>query len=124
MKLILAQPATSRFQWELEVLLTNVRQFTDSEIILLFTENDFTVPMHFRKKPGVSVFVYDDPHLDYLPANRPYLLWHYFKEHPEAEKEEYFYIDSDIIFREWIDFATLGIKANKVVGSTCDHYKE
>jgi hypothetical protein len=123
-KLILAQPAIQRFQWELDVLLTNIRQFTDMEVILLFTEKDFTVPMFFRKKYGCSVFTFTDRREDtsYIPSVRPYLLWQYFREHPEAASETYFYIDSDIIFREWIDFATLGLAPDKVVGSTCDGY--
>lgn len=104
------------------MLLTNIRQFTSDEVILLFVENDFTVPSYFRKKEGVSVFVYDNPREEYVAANRPYLLWQYFKENPAAEKESYFYIDSDVIFREWIDCATLGLSANKVVGSDCSGY--
>lgn len=124
MKLILAQPAIQRFQWELEVLLTNIRQFTDMEVILLFKEQDFTVPIFFRKKYGCSVFVYTDTRLDttYIPSIRPWLLWQFFKQYPEAESETYFYIDSDIIFREWIDFATLGFTPDNVVGSSCDGY--
>lgn len=122
MKLLLAQPAIPRFQWELEVLLCNIRKFTDIEVVMLFAENVFTVPMHFRKKRGVSVFVYPNTHEEYVAANRPYLLWQYFKENPGAEKETYFYIDSDIIFREWINCATLNLGTNKVVGSDCSGY--
>jgi hypothetical protein len=123
-KLILAQPAIPRFQWELEVLLTNIRQFTDMEVILLFTEHDFTVPMYFRKEPGCSVFVYTDTRddKDYIPSIRPWLLWQYFKQNPEAQDDTYFYIDSDIIFREWVDFATLGSDEKTIVGSSCNGY--
>lgn len=122
MKLLLAQPATLRFQWELEVLVTNIRQFTEMEIVLLFTENDFTVPLWFINRYGCSVFIYEHPHDDYVASVRPYLLSKYFKDNPEAQDETYFYIDSDIIFREWIDFATLGFDKKTIVGSTCDKY--
>lgn len=123
MKLILAQPATSRFQWELDVLLANIRQFTDAEVVLLFTEHDFTVPMHFRSA-GCSVFVYQDTRDDmgYIPSVRPWLLWQYFEQNPAEQNELYFYIDSDIIFREWIDCATLDLTGEKVYGATCDGY--
>lgn len=124
MKLILCQPATPRFQWELDVLLTNIRQFTDLEVVLLFTEKDFTVPIHFRNKWGCSVFCYDDKREDgrYIAAVRPWLLWQYFRDHPEAEQETYLYIDSDIIFREWIDEKSFDLDPNKLYGGDCDSY--
>lgn len=124
MKLILCQPAIPRFQWELDVLLTNIRQFTDMEVVLLFTEHDFTVPSHFRKKWGASVFVYTDRREDtsYIPSVRPWLLWQYFRDNPQAADETYFYIDSDIIFREWPDFATFDLSEKTVSGATCDSY--
>lgn len=105
------------------MLLANVRQFTDIEVVLLFSEHDFTVPMHFRER-GCSVFVYEDRRDDtgYIPSIRPYLLWQYLREDPAREQETYFYIDSDIIFREWIDCATLGADEGNVIGSTCDGY--
>lgn len=102
------------------MLLSNVRQFTDMEVVLLFAENDFTVPNHFRKRAGCSVFVYPNRHETYLPAIRPYLLWQYLKEDPAREQEQYFYIDSDIIFREWP--ALPGQSAGMVQGANCDSY--
>lgn len=124
MKLLLAQPAIPRFRWELEVLLFNIRKFTDIEVVLLFSEKDFTVPSWFRDQPGCSVFVYTDRREDtgYIPSIRPYLLWQYLAEDSSREQETYFYVDSDIIFREWIDFATLGLNEQTVVGSHCGSY--
>lgn len=124
MKLILAQPANLRFQWELEVLLTNIRQFTDIEVILLFKEKNFAVPLYLRDKYGCSIFVYPDRRDDttYIPSIRPYLWSRYLREHPEAENETYLYIDSDIIFREWPDFATLDLAPNRWFGSDCSGY--
>lgn len=106
------------------MLLTNIRQFTDMEVVLLFTEHDFTVPAHFRRMSGCSVFVYTDRRDDtgYIPSVRPWLLWQYLVEDPARERETYFYIDSDIIFREWPDFATFGFGEKKVVGSDCSSY--
>lgn len=124
MKILLAQPAIPRFQWELDVLLTNIRQFTDMEVILLFSEHDFTVPIHFREMWGASVFTYTDSRDDtsYIPSIRPWLLWQYFEQNPEAENETYLYIDSDIIFREWLDFATSGLDDKQVLGADCSGY--
>lgn len=94
------------------------------EVVLLFTEHDFTVPNYFRKKYGCGVFTYTDTRDDtsYIPSVRPWLLWQYFKQNPEAENDTYFYIDSDIIFREMPHFATLGFDEKTIVGSTCDGY--
>lgn len=124
MKMILCQPANLRFQWELEVLLTNIRQFTDMEVVLLFKQKQFTVPIYLRDKYGCSVFVYPDhrDQSDYIPSIRPYLLWQYFQQFPEAEAEEWFYIDSDIIFREWPDFATLPFSPHVVYGADVSGY--
>lgn len=111
------------------MLLTNIRQFTDMEVVLLFTEHDFTVPLHFEKKWGCSVFRFQDRRNSvdalYIPGVRPWLLWQYLKAHPEAEREQYFYIDSDVIFREWPDFAAIkgfGGLDGAVVGSDCGSY--
>lgn len=124
MKLILAQPATPRFQWELDVLLTNIRSLTDMDVVLLFKEQDFTVPLHFERDWGCGVFVYEDrrDYTKYLPNIRPWLLWQYLAGDPAREQETYFYIDSDVIFREWIHFATLPFSEKTIVGSDVSGY--
>lgn len=122
--MILCQPAIPYLQWQLEVLLTNIRQFGNFEVVLLFTERNFTVPGYFRKKyPECSIFVYPErDNQSYIPSVRPYLWWRYLSENPSRELEDYFYIDADIIFREWIDFATLGFDSTTWVGSRCKGY--
>lgn len=128
MKVILAQPAIPRFQWELEVLLTNIRQFSDIEVILLFSkpqDYDKSVPRYLvNKYAGVRAFVYEDNRYDksYIPSIRPYLWWQYLRNHPERENETYFYIDSDVIFREWPDFSAMHVNALHWAGSDCDNY--
>jgi hypothetical protein len=124
----LAQPSIPRFSWELEVLLTNIRQFTDMEVILLFSkphDYDKSVPQHLvRKYQGVRAFVYEDNRFDksYIPSIRPYLWWQYLKADPARENETYFYIDSDVIFREWPDFSAMQVNALHWAGSNCDSY--
>lgn len=106
-------------------MLTNIRQFGTFEIILLFQELDFTVPGYFREKyPECSIFVYTDMRLDrsYIPSIKPHLLWQFFKEDPSRENEQYFYIDSDLIFREWPDFSKLGASKDTWVSSDCSGY--
>lgn len=124
MKLILAQPSIKRFQWELEVLLTNIKQFGKFDVVLLFTQHDNTVPKYLAKKYGVRCFVYPDEREDkgYIPSVRPWLFWQYLAGDKARENEQYFYIDSDVIFREWPDFTTLGADEKTWVGSSCDGY--
>jgi hypothetical protein len=123
-KLLLIQPAIPRFQWELEVLLANIRQFTNSEVVLLFSESNFTIPIFFREKYGCSVFTFTDRREDksYIPSIRPYLWWQFLKEHPEAENETYIYIDSDVIFREWPKWEELGVDDKRWISSDCSGY--
>jgi hypothetical protein len=123
-KLILAQPAVPRFQWELEVLLTNLKQFGEHEITLLFSKHDATIPLYFKEKYGCRVFVYEDKRIYnyYIPAIRPYLLYVHLLTHPEYEQGQYLYIDSDIIFRELPDFTTFDNDPRKVYGGDCDGY--
>ena len=103
-------------------MLTNLRQFGNFEVVLLFSEHDFTIPLYFRDKYGCSVFTFTDnrDYRNYIPSIRPYLLWQYFKAYPEAEHEQYFYIDSDIIFREMPGIPAPD--ANAVIGSDCSSY--
>ena len=124
MKLVLAQPSISRFKWELEVLLTNVKSLTDIEIILLFTESDPSIPPYFTEKYGARCFVYPDERDDksYIPSVRPWLLWQWLRENSEYEHGQYFYVDADVIFREWPDFAAIDARADRWVGSDCDGY--
>lgn len=124
MKLLLCQPAVPRFRWELEVLLTNLQQFGEHEITLLFSKHDDTIPLYFQNKYGCRVFVYQDRRIfnGYIPAIRPYLLYCHLLTHPEYEQGQYLYIDSDIIFRELPDFATFDYDTRKVYGGDCDGY--
>lgn len=110
------------------MLLTNIRSFTDMEVVLLFSKpHDYnpSVPRYLvNKYPGVRAFVYEDNRADksYIPSIRPYLWWQYLKNHPERENETYFYIDSDIIFREFPDLASLNVSTKHWVGSDCNNY--
>lgn len=114
MKLILCQPAIKRFEWELEVCLTNLRSvgFDMKDVVLLFTAHDYKVPETLASKYGVEVHTYTDKRSDkqYIPSVKPWLWWQYLAEDPEREKEDYFYFDSDVIFRKRPDFRKL--KAN------------
>lgn len=116
MKLLAAQPASRRFQWELEVLLTNLRQLDhfDLEVVLLFGEKEFGVAEYFVEHyPEVEVHLYPDTRTarSYSPTIRPHLWQKYLAEDNTREQDDYLYVDSDIIFREWLDLTTVDPEA-------------
>lgn len=107
MKYLLAQPANTRFKWELEVVLTNILSLdANTSIVVLFLESEpqsTEVIQFFRDKyPTLEIYSYNDDRLqiNYPPTVRPYLIWRYLAEDMRRESGDYFQIDSDVIFRE------------------------
>ena len=98
------------------------------EVVLLFNRSpqyDSTLPPYLMNKyAGVKCYVYEDKRFDksYIPAVRPYLLWQYLRHDPAREHEQYFYIDADVIFREWIDFSKIEAGPEVWSGSDCSGY--
>jgi len=117
MKIILCQPAIKRFEWELEVCLTNLQSvgFDMKDVVLLFTTHDYKVPETLSSKYGVEVHTYTDKRSDkqYIPSVKTWLWWQYLAEDPERENEDYFYFDSDVIFRKRPDFRKLKAKPDR-----------
>lgn len=126
MKYLLAQPSGPRFQWELDVLLTNLRSLDPvTPVVLLFLREDSGVVDHFQGRyPNLEIFVYEDDRTvrDYLPTIRPYLIWRYLKQYPLAESEDYFQLDSDVIFRELPDFSKMPLQGKVCWASDCSSY--
>lgn len=121
---IMAQPAIKRFEWELEVCLTNLKKCGIEDIVLLFSKFDDEIPRKLSKKYKVDCYVFSDNRQDkyYIPSIKPYLWWQFLKQNPNMEKETYFYIDSDVIFREIPDFNKIKYNENLWVGSNTDSY--
>ena len=108
LKILLAQPGNvTRFKWELEVLLTNLKElnFPLKDVILLFASPDNKFEAYFENGYGVEAHTYPDNREDksYIPSIRAYLWIQYLKDDYRREDEDYLYIDSDIIFRELPD---------------------
>ncbi|GGB26803.1 hypothetical protein GCM10011409_00150 [Lentibacillus populi] len=124
MKYLLCQPATNRFKWELDVCLTNLKSHGIKNIVLLFQKWDDAIPAYFKNKYGVETHVYDDLRDDksYIPSIKPYLWWKYLEENPKRQKGKYFYMDSDVIFREKLDFRKLPVKNDVWYCSDCNGY--
>lgn len=117
----MCQPAIHRFEWELEVALTRMKKLGVNDIVLLFARHNSKIPTFLKDKYGVEVHIYDDRRNDrnYIPSIKPYLWSRYLKEDKSREKESYFYLDSDVIFRE---LPVIQSDPNIWYGSDCGHY--
>lgn len=117
----MCQPAVYRFEWELEVSLTRLKKLGVEDIVLLFTRKIPKIPDYLRTKYNVEVHVYGDFRRDqtYIPSIKPYLWTKYLEEDRTRENESYFYLDSDVIFRELPN-----VQPNKDIwyGSDCSSY--
>ncbi len=126
MKYLLAQPADLRFQWELDVALTNIRSLdSDTPIVVLFLLGSQAVVEHIQSRySGLEVHAYKDERMynNYLATVRPYLMYRYLKEDGMREQEDYFQIDSDIIFRELPDFSKMPLEGRVCWASDCSGY--
>lgn len=124
MKIILCQPSILRFQWELDVFITNVRSLCNNEVILLFDDQNPQFADHFAQYENVSCFFYKDSRENpvYISSIRPFLWVQFLKENPNMANEDFFYVDSDIIFREMIDFASLDFHPKKYLASPAAGY--
>lgn len=117
----MCQPAIQRFGWELEVSLTRLKKLGVNDIILLFSKHDQKIPSYLRDKYGVEVHVYEDRRIDrtYIPSIKPYLWAKFLQEDRTRENEIYFYLDSDVIFRE---LPIIQPNDNVWYGSDCSSY--
>lgn len=121
---LFAQPEIIRFEWELEVVITNLQEIkADANIYILFSSFDPSVSDRLKEKyPHVNIYRYEDNRKDksYIPSIRPYLWWKFLEENPEMQEEAFLYIDSDVIFREMIIIPEL--KKAEWIGSDCSGY--
>lgn len=120
-RFIMCQPAIYRFEWELEVALTRLKKLGIDDIVLLFSRHNSKTPVYLRDKYDVEVHVYDDGRNDrnYIPSIKPYLWSRFLKEDRSRENDSYFYLDSDVIFRE---IPKVDPDPNVWYGSDCGHY--
>lgn len=128
-KYLVAQDTQFRFQWELDVLLTNLYGLDPkAQVVLLFAvkSDDDPVVAHVRNKWGNKADIhcyFETRHTNrYVAATRPFLWYCYLKEDPTREQDTYFQIDSDVIFRELPDFSKIPLSENYWAGSDCSRY--
>lgn len=111
---ISAQPDKDYFIWQLRVQIANLIKLKakeDYHILVSYkkdrpNENFINFKKEF-KDTQFKVFFYKDDRVDwqaYLPSLRPHILAQHFSK---FKMDECFYMDSDIIFRDLIDFSKL-----------------
>lgn len=113
LKIISAQPSDFRFSWEVELQCFNFRELGISHLyqVLVYVKNDKDIINWERikkKYPEVNIFFYKGNIEElsiYEPLIRPYCLEKYFEKN--NNNFVFFYIDSDVIFRELPDFQKL-----------------
>lgn len=125
MTFLLTQPANMRFQWEVDVAIHNIRSLMpDAKIVLVFLREDQAVLDHFNSRGDVEVHDYSDYRAkkNYIPTIKPYLVWRYLEANPGVQNDEFFLVDSDVIFREMVDFSKMPLDKKVAWGSDCEGY--
>lgn len=97
MKYICAQPETLYYRWQIDTMINSFLQngVSQSDVIILSDEKTNEFDVLREKYPEVNFHRYYSPVHRYSPAIKPYLMYLYFKDHPEDE--QYFYHDCDIV---------------------------
>lgn len=110
-------------------MLTNILSLDSAaDIVVLFgimqSGKTDTINHIVSRYPNVSVHAYHDTRKDksYYPTIRPFLWYCYLTEDSKREKETYFQIDSDVIFRELPDFSRIPLTSTTWYGSDCSVY--
>ena len=129
MRYIYAQSAHLRFQWELDVALTNLYSLDpNADVVVLFSDvggESQRVYEHITSRyPQAEVHMYLDtrPDKEYSATHRPFLWYCYLSEDPAREKAVYFQSESDVIFRELPDFSKIKFNRLNWYGSDCGGY--
>lgn len=116
LKFIQACPDDSYYTWQVHMWLESLKKIgcSDRAISLIFTPADRKI-LNPKWKELVDLypeaefnFYTDTDNIHrllpiYVSVLRPYVLWKYFKEHPEMSANAIFYCDNDILFTEKFD---------------------
>lgn len=124
MRYIMCQPSNNRFKWEVEVAVSDLINHGITDIVLLFLKEDDSVARYFEGNYDVAVHVYDDKRDDkaYIPSIKPYLMYRYLSEDPARGSFNYFFMDSDMVFRQLPDYSKMPVDESNWYGSNCNDY--
>jgi hypothetical protein len=113
LRFICAQPATTYYVWQVEVMLNNfiLMGIHPNNIDIVCWKENGVIPEEWSKLANgyaARFFFYDDTRetRHYISSIRPNILKQHFLKHPYLKHEAVFYHDSDIIFtrpiKDWI----------------------
>src|SRR5579863_7132078 len=136
MLIVTAQPNTLQYCWQTRVQINNLRKFKLSQglnVLVLIRQEDLVLDQWKtleKDSPEVSFHWYTDDHdiyetfiksVGYESLVRPYLLSKHYKAFPELSETPIFYIDSDVLFIQPVNFGEL-LKDDKVYLSDTTSY--
>lgn len=101
--------------------LTRLQELGVNDIVLVFSKHNSRIPTFLSNKYNIEVHEYEDKRFDksYIPSIKPYLWAKYLQEDRTRENDTYFYVDSDVLFREIPEV----VPTDKVwYGSDCASY--
>ena len=123
-EIVLTFPEVTRFKWETEVLLTNLKNlnFDISRVILLIAGYNNNMENYFKDNYNVQAYTLPDnrEYKGYIPSVTAYLWKEFLANNPEKQYGTYLYIDTDVIFRELPTFDD--VDASHWLGADCSGY--
>lgn len=114
LKFITCCPDDTYYTWQVQLWLESLKRINQSEkaVVLLFLPSGRKPNRKWDRirelYPEVEFNLYHDDNNDissayipvYIPILRPYVMWRWMKENPEAKNWALFYCDSDILFTQ------------------------
>lgn len=126
MKVLCVCPDKQQFLWGVSLLVTSCIEngFEPEDIIILSYGDEEEKFYEFCKSYGIQAHHYEDTRKYFLYGSsiRPYLIHKFLSDDPKREKEDYFYVDSDIILTREIDFSLIPYDGNHWYGSYVSEY--
>jgi hypothetical protein len=114
MKYICAQPATTYFAWQIDVLVSSlVKNNVSPKDIQVLCSRQGKISKEFQdlcsKYKGVSFFFYEDErsYNGYVPSIKQHMLYKHYLANPYMENEDIFLVDADICLTRPLDLTEL-----------------
>lgn len=115
MKFLVALPDHKYYLWQMLVQMNNLKKLGyDNDTIYVIAKRNRIKSLTLKKIIGESnsnftFYVYPDDRSDlsYSPSTTANVLKKLFKDRPEFERECFFYMDPDVIFRKKVRFSDI-----------------
>lgn len=111
LRYICAQPASTYYSWQIEVLLNNFMEMgiNLNDVDIVCWKINGVIPDEYSKLANhypARFFFYDDTRetMHYISSIRPNILKQHFTKYPELKNEAIFYHDCDICFTKPINW--------------------